>query len=115
MLILTAITLFTYSVLIKLALHSDAWVLNSSFLSLCLIPTITLLLAVIYLQASREHMVQPRFLGICRIAMDHPAPRQSRSGGWLGRRECGFNLKVTRDQSAFYNPHALDVRTCRNV
>ncbi|MBT5916142.1 MAG: hypothetical protein HOH60_07285, partial [Opitutae bacterium] len=50
MLVLSIITLFTYSVLIKLALHSDAWKLNSSFLSLCLIPASTLLLAVIYLQ-----------------------------------------------------------------
>ena len=53
-LILAAITLFTYCLLISLALDSEAWELTSSFLSLSLIPAAILMLAVIYLQASRE-------------------------------------------------------------
>ena len=63
MLILSIITLFTYSVLIKLALNSDAWILSSSFLSLFLIPAATLLIAVIYLQASREQWFNLGFWG----------------------------------------------------
>lgn len=53
-LILAAITLFTYCLLISLALDSEAWELTSSFHSLFLIPAAILMLAVIYLQASRE-------------------------------------------------------------
>lgn len=53
-LILAAITLFTYCLLISLALDSEAWELTSTFHSLSLIPAAILMLAVIYLQASRE-------------------------------------------------------------
>jgi hypothetical protein len=53
-LILAAITLFTYCLLISLALDSEPWELTSTFHSLSLIPAAILMLAVIYLQASRE-------------------------------------------------------------
>ena len=53
-LILAVITLFSYCVLISLALDSEAWKLTSSFLSLSLIPAAILILTMIYLQASRE-------------------------------------------------------------
>ena len=53
-LILAAITLFTYCLLISLALDSEPWELTSTFHLLSLIPAAILMLAVIYLQASRE-------------------------------------------------------------
>ena len=62
-LILGLITLFTYSALINLALNSDFWVLGSSFLSLCIIPSATLFLTICYLQASREQWFNLGFWG----------------------------------------------------
>ena len=61
--ILVLITLFTYTALINLGLSSDFWALGSSFLSLCIIPSATLLLTVCYLQASREQWFNLGFWG----------------------------------------------------
>ena len=94
MLILTAITLFTYSVLIKLALHSDAWVLNSSFLSLCLIPAGTLLLAVIYLQASREQWFNLGFWGFVGLLWITPLLASLVLGVGWGEENVGLILKL---------------------
>jgi hypothetical protein len=94
MLILTAITLFTYSVLIKLALHSDAWVLNSSFLSLCLIPAGTLLLAVIYLQASREIWFNIGFWGFVGLLWITPLLASLVLGVGWGEENVGLILKL---------------------
>ena len=94
MLILTSITLFTYSVLIKLALHSDAWVLNSSFLSLCLIPAGTLLLAVSYLQASREIWFNIGFWGFVGLLWITPLLASLVLGVGWGEENIGLILKL---------------------
>ena len=115
MLILVFITVFTYSVLIDLALNSDFWVLNSSFLSLSFIPTATLLFTVIYLQASREQWFNLGFWGVCGFALDHSTFGKSRTWGWLGRGKFWFNSKTFGNQSTFYSPITLDIRTFRNI
>ena len=94
MLVLSIITLFTYSVLIKLALHSDAWVLNSSFLSLCLIPAGTLLLAVIYLQASREQWFNLGFWGFVGLLWITPLLASLVLGVGWGEENIGLILKL---------------------
>ena len=94
MLVFGIITLFTYSVLIKLALHSDAWVLSSSFLSLCLIPTISLLLAVIYLQASREIWFNLGFWGFVGLLWITPLLASLVLGVGWGEENMGLILKL---------------------
>ena len=94
MLVLSIITLFTYSVLIKLALHSDAWELNSSFLSLCLIPASTLLLAVIYLQASREQWFNLGFWGFVGLLWITPLLASLVLGVGWGEENIGLILKL---------------------
>ena len=94
MLVLSIITLFTYSVLIKLALHSDAWKLNSSFLSLCLIPASTLLLAVIYLQASREQWFNLGFWGFVGLLWITPLLASLVLGVGWGEENIGLILKL---------------------
>lgn len=94
MLILGVITLFTYSVLIKLALHSDAWVLSSSFLSLCLIPAATLLLAIIYLQASREQWFNLGFWGFVGLLWITPLLASLVLGVGWGAENVGLILKL---------------------
>ena len=94
MLVLSIITLFTYSVLIKLALHSDAWKLNSSFLSLCLIPACTLLLAVIYLQASREQWFNLGFWGFVGLLWITPLLASLVLGVGWGEENIGLILKL---------------------
>ena len=94
MLVLSIITLFTYSVLIKLALHSDAWKLNSSFLSLCLIPASTLLLAVIYLQASREQWFNLGFWGFVGLLWITPLLASLVLGVGWGEENMGLILKL---------------------
>ena len=94
MLILGVITLFTYSVLIKLALHSDAWVLSSSFLSLCLIPAATLILAIIYLQASREQWFNLGFWGFVGLLWITPLLASLVLGVGWGEENLGLILKL---------------------
>ena len=94
MLILALITLFTYSVLIDLALNSDFWVLSSSFLSLCIIPTITLLLAVIYLQASREQWFNLGFWGFVGLLWITPLLASLVLGVGWGEENMGLILKL---------------------
>lgn len=94
MLILGIITLFTYSALIKLALHSDAWVLNSSLVSLCLIPTVTLLLTVMYLQASREQWFNLGFWGFVGLLWITPLLASLVLGVGWGEENLGLILKL---------------------
>ena len=94
MLILGVITLFTYSVLIKLALHSDAWVLSSSFLSLCLIPAASLILAIIYLQASREQWFNLGFWGFVGLLWITPLLASLVLGVGWGEENLGLILKL---------------------
>ena len=94
MLILGVITLFTYSVLIKLALHSDAWVLSSSFLSLCLIPAAILILAIIYLQASREQWFNLGFWGFVGLLWITPLLASLVLGVGWGEENVGLILKL---------------------
>ncbi|MDG0964627.1 MAG: hypothetical protein P8O23_06160 [Opitutales bacterium] len=94
MLILGVITLFTYSVLIKLALHSDAWVLSSSFLSLCLIPAAVLILAIIYLQASREQWFNLGFWGFVGLLWITPLLASLVLGVGWGEENVGLILKL---------------------
>jgi hypothetical protein len=94
MLVLSIITLFTYSVLIKLALHSDSWALSSSFLSLSLIPAVTLLLAVIYLQASREIWFNLGFWGFVGLLWITPLLASLVLGVGWGEENMGLILKL---------------------
>jgi len=77
-----------------LALHSDAWVLNSSFLSLCLIPAGTLLLAVIYLQASREQWFNLGFWGFVGLLWITPLLASLVLGVGWGEENVGLILKL---------------------
>ena len=93
-LILGIITLLTYSVLINLALHSNTWVLSSSFLSLCLIPAATLFLAVIYLQASRELWFNLGFWGFVGLLWITPLLASLVLGVGWGEKNLGLILKL---------------------
>ncbi len=93
-LILATLTLSTYFLLINLALDSEAWELSSSFLSTCLIPTATLLLAVIYLQASREQWFNLGFWGFVGLLWITPLLASLVLGVGWGEENLGLILKL---------------------
>jgi hypothetical protein len=88
------ITLFTYSILINLALNSDFWVLDSSFLSLCIIPATTLLLTICYLQASRELWFNLGFWGFIGLLWITPLLASLVLGVGWGEENMGVILKL---------------------
>jgi hypothetical protein len=77
-----------------LALHSNTWVLSSSFLSSCLIPAVTLLLAVIYLQASRELWFNLGFWGFVGLLWITPLLASLVLGVGWGEENLGLILKL---------------------
>jgi hypothetical protein len=93
-LILGLITLFTYSILINLALNSDFWTLGSSFLSLCIIPATTLLLTICYLQASRELWFNLGFWGFIGLLWITPLLASLVLGVGWGEGNMGVILKL---------------------
>ena len=93
-LILGLITLFTYSALINLALNSDFWVLGSSFLSLCIIPSATLFLTICYLQASREQWFNLGFWGFIGLLWITPLLASLVLGVGWGEENMGVILKL---------------------
>ena len=93
-LILGLITLFTYSALINLALNSDFWVLGSSFLSLCIIPSATLFLTICYLQASREQWFNLGFWGFIGLSWITPLLASLVLGVGWGEENIGVILKL---------------------
>ena len=93
-LILGLITLFTYSILINLALNSDFWVLDSSFLSLCIIPATTLFLTICYLQASRELWFNLGFWGFIGLLWITPLLASLVLGVGWGEDNMGVILKL---------------------
>jgi hypothetical protein len=93
-LILGLITLFTYSILINLALNSDFWVLDSSFLSLCIIPATTLFLTICYLQASRELWFNLGFWGFIGLLWITPLLASLVLGVGWGEENMGVILKL---------------------
>ena len=94
MLILALITVFTYSVLVHLALDSDAWALSSSFLTLCLTPSAILLFAVTYLQASREQWFNLGFWGFIGLLWITPLLASLVLGVGWGEEYLGLILKL---------------------
>ena len=93
-LILGLITLFSYSGLINLALNSDFWVLGSSFLSLCIIPTAILFLTICYLQASREQWFNLGFWGFIGFLWITPLLASLVLGVGWGEENMGVILKL---------------------
>ena len=93
-LILGLITLFTYSILINLALNSDFWVLDSSFLSLCIIPATTVFLTICYLQASRELWFNLGFWGFIGLLWITPLLASLVLGVGWGEDNMGVILKL---------------------
>ena len=80
--------------LIDLALNSDFWVLNYSFLSLSFIPTATLLFTVIYLQASREQWFNLGFWGFVGLLWITPLLASLVLGVGWGEENFGLILKL---------------------
>ena len=93
-LLLGLITLFSYSAFIHLILNSGFWSLSSSFLSLSLIPSATLLLAIIYLQASREQWFNLGFWGFGGLIWITPLLASLVLGVGRGEESMGIILKL---------------------
>ena len=93
-LILGLTTLFSYSALINLALNSDFWVLGSSFLSLCIIPTFILFPTIIYLQASREQWFNLGFWGFVGLLWITPLLASLVLGVGRGKESMSIILKL---------------------
>ena len=94
MLLLGLTTLFSYSAFIHLVLNSEFWSLSSSFLSLSLIPSATLLLAIIYLQASREQWFNLGFWGFVGLIWITPLLASLVLGVGQGEESMGIILKI---------------------
>ena len=93
-LLLGLTTLFSYSAFIHLILNSEFWSLSSSFLSLSLIPSATLLLAIIYLQASREQWFNLGFWGFVGLLWITPLLASLVLGVGRGEESMGIILKL---------------------
>ena len=75
-------------------MNSEFWSLSSSFLSLSLIPSATLLLAIIYLQASREQWFNLGFWGFVGLLWITPLLASLVLGVGRGEESMGIILKL---------------------